>query len=287
MERIRRMQWKDHMKNKFLLWLVWFLEGIVVGFGAILPGVSGGTLCVAFGMYRPIIETMSRIYDGLKKYGVMLGIFIAGAGAGFVGLSGLASWMLERNSAFVTCIFVGFILGTLPELWRDAGAEGRDKKSWLAMIISFVLMLVILILLRMKVSITIAPGVPAYIFCGLLWGLSFIVPGLSSSSLLLLFDLYQPMLKGISTFDMQVVLPIGFGMVVCVVLLSNAVHYAYKKCYSVMSHGILGIVVATAAMILPLMEMKIWHVIYIIGGAAVSMVLSDICNRLKEQQKVE
>ena len=35
--------------------LLWFLEGIIVGFGAIMPGLSGGTLCVAFGMYLPLI----------------------------------------------------------------------------------------------------------------------------------------------------------------------------------------------------------------------------------------
>lgn len=270
-------------KSRLLLWLVWFLEGVLVGFGAILPGVSGGTLCVAFGMYKPIIETLSRIYDGIKRYGVMLGIFFAGAGAGFVGLSGIASWMLEMDSAFVTCLFVGFILGTLPELWRDAGVEGRNKNSWLSMMVSFCLMLVILMLLKMQVSVTIAPGIPAYLLCGLLWGLSFIVPGLSSSSLLLLFGLYQPMLKGISSFDIGVVVPIGIGMVVCVVLFSNAVHFAYQKCYSVISHGILGIVAATAIVILPFQEMTIGYAACGMGGAAVSYLLGSICQELKKK----
>ena len=58
-------------KNKLLLILVWIIEGIVVGFGAILPGISGGTLCVAFGMYRPIVETLSHLKTGLKKHWLM------------------------------------------------------------------------------------------------------------------------------------------------------------------------------------------------------------------------
>lgn len=45
---------------------MWLLEGVVVGFGAILPGISGGTLCVAFGMYRPLIETLSSLKTGIK-----------------------------------------------------------------------------------------------------------------------------------------------------------------------------------------------------------------------------
>lgn len=125
---------------RFLLWLVWFLEGVVVGFGAILPGISGGTLCVAFGMYRPIIETLSRIYDGLKKYGVMLGIFIAGAGTGFVGLSGLASWMATTIMIFPSSVgFAPFlcVLGgaavsyLLTELCAELreGSKGSGEKG--------------------------------------------------------------------------------------------------------------------------------------------------------------
>ncbi len=46
---------------------MWLLEGDVVGFGAILPGISGGTLFVAFGMYRPLIETLSSLKIGIKS----------------------------------------------------------------------------------------------------------------------------------------------------------------------------------------------------------------------------
>ena len=31
-------------KNLFIQPLIWVMEGILVGFGAILPGISGGTL---------------------------------------------------------------------------------------------------------------------------------------------------------------------------------------------------------------------------------------------------
>ena len=65
---------------------LWILEGIVVGLGAILPGVSGGTLCVAFGMYRPLIETLSNFKKGLKKNGFMLSMFLVGVIIGFAGL---------------------------------------------------------------------------------------------------------------------------------------------------------------------------------------------------------
>lgn len=54
------------------------------------------------------------------------------------------------------------------------------------------------------------------------------------------------MLEGISGLDMRVLIPMAIGMAVCVLLLSKVVGCAYKKHYSAVSHGVLGIVAATA-----------------------------------------
>ena len=32
------------------------VQGILVGSGAILPGISGGVLCVLFGIYQPMMS---------------------------------------------------------------------------------------------------------------------------------------------------------------------------------------------------------------------------------------
>ncbi len=71
--------------------LLWFLEGIIVGFGAIMPGLSGGTLCVAFGMYLPLIRVISHPKENVIRYGKMLTVFAIGVAVGFIGLSGLSS----------------------------------------------------------------------------------------------------------------------------------------------------------------------------------------------------
>lgn len=279
------MHLPDDRKNLLLL-LIWLLEGIVVGFGAILPGISGGTLCVAFGMYRPIIEVLSHVRSGLKKYGLMLSFFLFGVFVGFVALSGLAAWLLEKNTSLVTCVFIGFILGVMPELWRDAGAQGRTVRSILSMFIGFVGMVAILTLLKTKLSISVSPGIPGFFLCGILWGLSFIIPGLSSSSLLLFFGLYQPMLKGIASFDLTVLIPLGIGMALCVLLLSRVVGRTYQKHYSAASHGILGIVAATAVMILPgwngSARTLVTYIAAISAGAVLSFCFSKLCEKVKK-----
>ncbi len=280
------MKDSNHRIKDALLLLIWFLEGTVVGFGAILPGISGGTLCVAFGMYRPVIEMISDLKSGMKKYGVMLGVFLLGVAAGFVGLSGTAAWLLEKNTALVTCAFIGFILGTFPELWEDAGARGRSREAYTAMFLSFAVMLTVLMLLKTSMSLHVDPGIPGYLLCGLLWGVSFIVPGLSSSSLLLFFGLYQPMLKGISALHMGVLLPMAAGMLLCVLFFSKGIGYAYEKRYEIVSHGVMGIVAATVVMIFPSWKEPLpvvgSYLLCMAGGAAVSYGFTRVCNKIKE-----
>lgn len=275
----------DRFSKKFLYTLLWFAGGVIVGFGAILPGISGGTLCVVFGMYRPAIEMISNPLGGMKKHGQMLGTFLVGVTVGFVGLSGVAAWFLEKNTMLVTCAFIGFIIGTFPELWRDAGTEGRNRNSYIAAAAAFLIMLTVLTIFKSTFSVTIAPGVTGYLICGLLWGLSFIVPGLSSSSLLLFFGLYQPMLAGISAFHLNVLIPMGIGMSVCVILLSKVVGFAYQKYFSVVSHGVIGIVAATAVMIFPVWDgsvrTAVLSLLFIFAGANLSLCFSNICDRMK------
>ncbi len=273
--------------RKILLWMLWFIQGVVVGFGAIMPGISGGTLCVAFGMYLPIMRTISHPLQNIKKYALMLGVFICGAAFGFVGLSGFAGWLMKMNSTLVTCAFIGFILGTVPELWRDAGIEGRTKKSYAALAVGFAVMLAILILLQKTDISSMKADFIGYIFCGILWGISFIVPGLSSSTLLLFFGLYEPMLDGIAAIDFSVILPIIIGIAACVAILSKAVNSLYKNHYNSIYHLVIGVVIATVIMIIPDWSVDaralLYRAVCILCGAVVSYGFTKLCDKIKKE----
>ena len=282
----------NKQKANWQLLILWLLEGAVVGLGAIVPGISGGTLCVAFGMYKPLIETISNPRTSLKKHWLMLLVFALGIGIGFVGLSGLLAWLFDETNplnVFVTCVFIGFIIGTFPELWRDAGEQGRKKGAYISVIVGFIVMVAILFLFKAKLSVTIAPGFMAFILCGVLWGLSFIVPGLSSSSFILFFGLYEAMNKGISTFDMGVLIPMALGMAASVLLLSKVLNFAYKKFYSIVSHIVIGIVAATAVMIFPVNDLSLptlsLKIVSIIAGAIMSYFFTRLCTKLKSKQE--
>ena len=55
------------MKEKKTSVLLHLLQGALIGFGAVLPGVSGGVLCVVFGVYKIIMELMSHPIKALQK----------------------------------------------------------------------------------------------------------------------------------------------------------------------------------------------------------------------------
>lgn len=275
------------MKNlRVLQGILWVLEGIIVGFGAIMPGISGGTLCVAFGMYKPLMGVLSAPRKALKAYWKMLLPFVLGCAVGFVGLSGLANMLMEANSTVLVCLFIGLILGTVPGMWQDAGKTRRTAGSFLALALGFALMLCALILLKQNSLVTIEPGIWSFLFCGILWGISFVVPGLSSSTLLLFFGLYQPMLEGISRLSLPVILPLAAGMALVILTLPKGVNFLFHRYDSVCSHAILGVVLATLVMIFPPFPAQGLGRLSYIGciaiGAVASFFLERLCARLAE-----
>lgn len=274
------------MKKNFLLKaILWVIQGCIVGIGAILPGVSGGTLCYAFGIYDQLLEVLSSPFKGIKKHWKML-IFVGIGGAlGFVGFAGVTEWLLSVNEAVVLCVFVGLIAGTIPDLWREAGEKGRGKASIISLVISFVAITAVFYVFKNVWTLTIEPGLVGWLICGLLWGLSFIVPGFSSSTLLLFFGIYEQMSHGISHLDFSVLIPLGCAMLATLLLLSKLMKLVFDKYHSVASHCVMGFVIATTIMILPSFSTSIGniisYVVAIISGAVVACFFGVFCNKIK------
>ena len=44
-----------------------FLKGIVIGLGAVSPGLSGSILLVIFGLYAKTVDAISSIFKTFKK----------------------------------------------------------------------------------------------------------------------------------------------------------------------------------------------------------------------------
>lgn len=275
-------------KKTFVLQaILWAIQGFIVGIGAILPGVSGGTLCYAFGIYDPVLDVLSNPINGLKKHWKMMIFVILGGGLGFVGFAGITNWLLNLNEAVVLCVFVGLIAGTLPDIWKDAGKKGRDSGSYIGLAISFVAIAAVFYVFKSVWHLTIAPNLAGWLICGLFWGLSFIIPGFSSSTLLLFFGIYEKMSEGISTLNFGVIVPLGLAMLATLLLFSRLMKLVFDKFYSIVSHCVLGFVIATTLMILPSFATAWYNVLIYIGciiaGGVASFFFSKLCNKIKPE----
>ncbi len=236
-------------------WLFRVLQGALIGGGAILPGISGGVLCAVFGIYQPMMALLAHPIRTFKKYFFLLLPVLIGWGIGFYLFAKVLSRLFENSymSSMGTWLFFGLIMGMMPQLFREAGKQGRTYKSWISLGVSMVLILSLLVFLQYGARISnIQPNLWWYLLCGVLWGLSLVIPGLSSSSILLFLGLYQTMTDGISHFSLEVLAPMAVGIALVILLTARSINYMFDKHYSSAYHAVLGFVIAsTIGIILP------------------------------------
>lgn len=230
------------------------VAGVAVGAGAILPGFSGGVLCVVLGMYPLIMELFSHPIQAIKKHWKVY-IFIGiGWAIGFFAISNLIKFMYSRYEIFTVWTFIGMIFGNIPSLYKEAGKKGRNKSSFVSMIVAFILMFAILLTVALLPSANITPNVWWYLFSGFMWGLSIIIPGLTSSSIMMSLGIYEAFNAGLAGFKLEVVIPWVIGMILTAAALARIVEYIFKKHYSQAFHAVIGIVVSSTLMIFPIFE---------------------------------
>ena len=241
------------------------LQGALVGLGAVLPGISGGVLCVVFGIYKTIMEFLA---DPIRKFKTHIPkLFPYGVGVilGFMGIAKLLAFLLDKYPAPSVCVFIGLIVGMLPSLFREAGEKGRSNSSYIALVIAMIAIFTILITLNV-LKVTIEGNFFWYIFCGFCLALSVIAPGMSFSTLLMPLGLYEPFVAGIGDLNFGILIPAGIGALATVILFAKAVNMLFDKHYSVAFHAIIGVVIAATVMIVPIQSFTS------LAGACVNIV---------------
>ena len=236
--------------NSFFKSILYSIQGAIVGVGAILPGVSGGVLCVAFGIYEPMMALLTHPVKSFKTYYKMFTPFLIGWVLGFVFLAKGVQILFDFSPEIALMLFFGLICGTVPELFKASEKSGPDK-SWTPFVLSLALAYLLFHLLENGIATAIAPSFPTYVLSGLLWGLSLIIPGLSSSSILIFLGLYEPLTAGIGALNFSVILPFLIGIGGTVLLFARLVTALFDKHYATISRVIVGFVIASSLKILP------------------------------------
>jgi len=213
--------------------------------------MSGGVLAVVFGIYEPLVRFLANLrYKFMQNVLFFIPIGIGGV-LGVVAFSAVVEFAFDVYPAQFIWLFVGFIVGTFPSLFKTAGKQGRKSWHWLVLVLFAAGTLAFM---RWGETITagnITTNVFTWLLSGFIFGLGLVVPGMSPSNFLIYLGLYQPMASGIRQLDFGVIIPLIIGVVVCVLVFAKLINWLFKKAYTFMYHFILGVVVGSTIAIIP------------------------------------
>lgn len=273
----------DQRKRRRAHWLRDFLCGVLIGAGAILPGVSGGVLAVVFGIYRPFMEVLTRPRRAVPQYWRMLIPLSLGWAAGFMGVAKGLSAAMTLSAAVTYWLFIGLIAGTAPSLFREAGKEGRSASAWGSFLLCAGAVFAGLFYVSRVAHVQVEPSFWWYNFCGALWGMGVVIPGMTSSSVMMALGLYRPMLEGLARLDLLVLSAALPGMFLTIALLARLVTWFFRRHYAAAFHGILGFVMASTLVIIPTEYTGAWEMLLSALCAAAGFGLAFFLARMDQR----
>lgn len=242
---------EEKTNNPVADWIIRLLKGILVGIGFITPGLSGGVLAVVFGIYEPLMRFLANLKrQFIKNVLFFIPVGIGGV-IGMVAFSAVVDFAFENYAAQFTWLFIGFIAGTFPSLFKTSGEQGRKSWHWALLILTAVGTLFLMRWMESIRSVQLTPSFLSWLLSGALIGLGVVVPGMSPSNFLIYVGLYQPMAAGIRHLDLGVVVPLALGLILCVLLLAKLIAWLFRRFYASMYHFILGVVVGSTLAIIP------------------------------------
>ena len=287
--------------------IVKIIEGALIGAGGVLPGVSGGVLAVLFGLYKPLMRFLAHPIKNLKSSVIELWPILLGYAIGYVGIAKVLGDVLEAYPTQSLAVFVGMAIGIMPSLLREAGEKGRTGKSWISMGVVFAAAFTLLFLCQHVWKFVIVPNFGWNMFGGACLAMSIIAPGLSGSTLML--PLFAQNAEGASQSfythitgtigsiisgapDILGLIAIVAGAVLAFVVLTKGVDYLLNNHYSVTFHGIVGLVVASTVLTIPVAAFTagvsscLIHLVFVVLGCVCTLLL-DKFNSKVEKPPVE
>lgn len=244
------------------------LQGMAVGIANIIPGVSGGTMMVAMGLYDKLIHSITHLKSEFKNSLKLLIPIFAGAGLAIVLLSRLFEYLLANHPIPTNFAFCGLIAGSLPFIFKKV----QGKKVTVGKIIPFLVFFALVILMAVlgntsgadaDVSFTVI-NVIKLLAVGIIAAATMVVPGVSGSMMLMLLGYYDTIIATINdfidamlSFDMAgilsavgILVPFGIGVVIGIFLIAKLIEFIFAKAETHAYFAIIGLIMASPIAIL-------------------------------------
>jgi putative membrane protein len=218
------------------------IGGVLMGLANLVPGISGGTMLLAAGVYPVFINSIAELstFRFHTRSIIALGTIAGSAALAILLLAGLMKSLVVEQRWIMYSIFIGLTLGGVPLVWRLARPASASLIAGAAT--AFALMVV------MQLGADPSAGGEAsttlLFFSGLAGASAMILPGVSGGYLLLLLGQYEPILGAIDLVKqglvggqglavalsaMGVVIPVGLGVVVGIAGVSNLLKWLLDR----------------------------------------------------------
>lgn len=216
-----------HIKNIFV--------GFLIGAGAILPGISSGVFCVIFGIYDKLVDSVLNFFKDIKKNITFLLPIAIGGFIGVIILGNLLKYLFATFPIQTNMIFIGFILGSVPKLFKTANKEKSfHLHHLLYTIITFGIAIFLIQLenhLPASTYIT-SSNLLFLILSGFLMSVGLVVPGVSSTVILMVLGVYTIYLDAIAALSLSILIPMGVGLVIGAIIFLNLIQYFLENHYT-------------------------------------------------------
>ncbi len=231
------------------------IAGLLMGVANLIPGVSGGTMILAMGVYQEFIDSIADVsaLRFSRRRIVFLGVVGLCAAVSIVALAGVILYLLFHHTIAMFALFIGLTLGGAPLLLRELRFTPGVIVS---LLIGFGLMFGVS---QLKAGAGFPHNAVMDFVSGVVGSTTMVLPGISGSYMLLVLDQYdrvvgavrdlKDVLKGEGTRALgevlTVVIPVGIGVVLGIVGLSNLLKVLLHRYHQVTVAALLGILLGS------------------------------------------
>lgn len=276
------------------------LKGIVVGLGAITPGLSGSVLLVIFGLYHKALNAISTIFKNFKTNIAFLIPLALGIGIGMLTFSKIAQYFLGNFEMQTRFTFLGLVVGTIPLFIREVTKEKREQG------LKFPKRFIFLIVGAAAFGLLLSyaggvgfdrlenPNLFQSVLLGLVVAASYLIPGVDSAVILNYFGMYELWLSVADLdnllnidFFLKIALPTAVGLAVGMLLISTIINFLLKRYYTFTFSVIFGLFISiipkllNESCVLGLNGKTAVSLTLMVIGFVFSLFLSDLENNLK------
>lgn len=253
-----------------------FIAGLFIGAGLILPGVSGGVLAIVLGVYEDIIYAISNIFKEPKKQMIFLLPFGLGLVISMIIFGNILEYLFTNYEFVTKYAFMGLILGSLPILFDKLTENGKVNFKATPFVIALIIGLSLYLLdkyILLESTVSLNGDLNSYIILfigGLFYAMGKVVPGISSSFLLMILGIYEYVLGiianpfGIGLADVWNVIALGSGLLIGLVVLVKVVEKLLDKHFISLYSAVIGFILGSIVIIYPGFTISVEQLIAII-----------------------